>query len=119
MEGKTLLVVGLGSIGSALVRVAILRKQFNVIVWNRSADKATNLFSEQEIKEENIKFTIADTLEQGIKDSDIIVFSLDSYSTAYSALEQDKEKIDELSVKSKALSGKTVIQLALVRRKKQ
>lgn len=114
MEGKTLLVVGLGRIGSGLARVAILRNQFNVIVWNRSVDKAEKLFSKKEMEEEGIKYTIAKDLEQGINDSDIIAISLNNYESAYKALEQNRENISEVSSKIQALSGKTVLQLRLV-----
>ena len=115
LEKKKVLVVGLGNIGRALARVTILRKLMEVSVWNRSVDKAKNLFSEEEIKEEGVTFSIKENLHDAVKEAEIIVISLTNYDAAYSALQQEvSDDFTNLSPIVEELKGKLVIQLSYV-----
>lgn len=102
----------MGNIGSALARTAILRKQFDVFVWNRTIEKAEKLFTKEEIEEDDItNFSVCEDLKNGIQQCDIIVISLYDYQSAYNALDQQQDNLSSLSEAVKALEGKHVIHL--------
>src|SRR5262245_17084005 len=88
------IVLGLGSMGSALAK-ALLAAGHQATVWNRSPAKAAPLV--------NLGALAAETVNQAINASPLIVVCVDSYATTRALLfERD------LSVN---LSGRTVVQL--------
>ncbi|HSG18939.1 MAG TPA: NAD(P)-binding domain-containing protein [Anaerolineae bacterium] len=95
MNSAKVTVLGLGLMGSALAR-ALLAAGLNVTVWNRNLDKAKALGSGI--------VSVAQTIEEAIAASSIIVVCVRDY-----AVTRDLLSVDEVEGK---LSDKVIIQLS-------
>lgn len=106
------LVVGLGKIGLALARALVRSQRYSVIVWNRSVEKGHHLFTVEEQEEDQVQWEVAESLEEGLRKAELIVFSLCDYAVSYQALGEREDEEHPSSGLSKLLSGKVVLQLA-------
>ena len=89
--GNKVMVIGLGSMGSALA-MTLLRNDYEVTVWNRTASRAKPLLEAGAIE--------AGSVAEGIGASKLIVICVSNYKDSNSILEGCDD-----------LSGKTIIQL--------
>lgn len=88
-------VIGAGRMGSALATV-LFQKGFHTTVWNRTAAKTQAL--------SKLGLNVAHSLEESIRDADIIIVSLTDYSST--------QKLLRHSEIEPSLSGKIVVQLS-------
>ena len=91
---KNISVIGLGSMGFALAET-LLKADFNISVWNRTASKAQKL--------ENKGANIYSNPNEAFKNSQFIVASLSNYEAWNNIIDSNQIDMD--------LSGKTIIQL--------
>jgi 3-hydroxyisobutyrate dehydrogenase-like beta-hydroxyacid dehydrogenase len=90
MDNKVM-VIGLGSMGSALA-MALLKNDYEVTVWNRTASKAAPLLKAGAIQ--------AGSVAEGVGANKLIVICVSNYEDTNLLLEGCGE-----------LSGKTIVQL--------
>ncbi|OQW95903.1 MAG: hypothetical protein BWK79_00790, partial [Beggiatoa sp. IS2] len=95
MTEKTVSVIGMGAMGSALAR-AFLANKYPITVWNRTASKCIPL--------EQAGATVAKSVVAAVEASQVIVISLLNY-TITNTLLQTPEIIDKLK-------GKVIVQLS-------
>ncbi len=88
-------VIGAGRMGSALAKV-LFHKGFATTVWNRTAAKTNELSS--------LGIRVAQSLEESLREADIVVVSLSDYSATQQLLQQPGME--------NALRGKLVVQLS-------
>jgi 3-hydroxyisobutyrate dehydrogenase-like beta-hydroxyacid dehydrogenase len=93
MGGQTAVtVVGLGPMGTAMVK-AFLDRDYRVTVWNRTASKADGLVAKGAVR--------ADTVDEALAASEVVVLSLTDYDAMYAILGQA----------TGALSGRVLVNL--------
>lgn len=88
-------VIGLGSLGSVLART-LLDKEYEVTVWNRSAEKAASLVKDGAI--------LAPTAAAAISASPVIITCVSDYKVTRNTLGADEV--------AKALAGHTVVEFS-------
>jgi 3-hydroxyisobutyrate dehydrogenase-like beta-hydroxyacid dehydrogenase len=87
-------VLGIGRMGSALAR-ALIRADFHVRVWNRTADKCAPLAA--------LGATAAATVPDAVADSDIVLVNVSDYDATRSLLRRDDV--------APLLTGKLIVEL--------
>jgi 3-hydroxyisobutyrate dehydrogenase-like beta-hydroxyacid dehydrogenase len=95
MTGKSVTVIGLGAMGSALAN-ALLAKGFKVTVWNRNKTKAASLASKGAF--------VAESVTAAIKASPLLLICISDYKATMKIL-------NEAGVKE-LLAGRTLVQLS-------
>ncbi|MCY9549505.1 NAD(P)-dependent oxidoreductase [Lysinibacillus xylanilyticus] len=88
-------VIGLGSMGATLARV-LLKKGYQVTVWNRSIEKAESLLEDGAI--------LATSVSSAISASEVSIICLSDYKASISILDTKEVK--------RALSGRVLIELS-------
>ncbi|MEY9976317.1 NAD(P)-dependent oxidoreductase [Lysinibacillus sp. RC79] len=88
-------VIGLGSMGATLARV-LLKKGYQVTVWNRSIEKAESLLEDGAI--------LATSVASAISASEVSIICLSDYKASISILDTKEVK--------QALSGRVLIELS-------
>ncbi len=88
-------VIGAGRMGSALATV-LFHKGFSTTVWNRTGAKTKDL--------SRLGLSVAQSVEESVRDADIVVVSVSDYSSTQQLLHQPD--IED------ALRGKIVVQLS-------
>ncbi|WP_229729658.1 NAD(P)-dependent oxidoreductase [Paenibacillus silvae] len=91
---KKVTVIGLGAMGGAIAN-ALLEKEYDVTVWNRTATRADSLIEKGAV--------LAATAAEAIRASQISIICVSDYQTSYEIL--DVEDVHS------ALSGRVLIQL--------
>lgn len=92
---KNVTVIGLGSMGATLARV-LLKKGYQVTVWNRSIEKAESLLEDGVI--------VATSVASAISASEVSIICLSDYKASISILDSKEVK--------HALSGRVLIELS-------
>ncbi|AHN21783.1 NAD(P)-dependent oxidoreductase [Lysinibacillus varians] len=88
-------VIGLGSMGATLARV-LLKKGYQVTVWNRSIEKAESLLEDGAI--------LATSVASAVSASEVSIICLSDYKASISILDTKEVK--------RALSGRVLIELS-------